>query len=395
MPVFCDLGTVENIEAMIRRRLGKHVLSDHAFAQQLLGGNFIAVLDGLSEYNLPPAHISDFIGSPAGEATCLLMSTRPDVTLRQAVEIKQRVVLVEPQRLKGDQLLAQFETTYLEQDKREPDSIAAPLSEDMKKACRSADDSYLPLLVRLAIRVGGGGKGSVAAVYEKTFELLLSHKGGDDKLLDEAARLCVRTYWQNGVRRIAFQGAAPETQRVLQRLRDAGIVVDDAVGLFRDRPRMVRFFHDSMQSYLTALGVFRGYAPDDTEKPVDGWRQLIRAAGDPVFKGQSDISSEVGAELFQMCLHVFIPPEELKRVFQSDLAAWAKKYERGLSKDDILHACPEDLRKALELQLDPQESAGIFLKKAVDLCTQDTGDREVRYLGILYGGLAPLIWELV
>jgi hypothetical protein len=46
------------------------------------------------------------------------------------------------------------------------------------------------------------------------------------------------------------------------------------------------------------------------------------------------------------------------------------------------------------LRHDPRESAGVFLKKAVDLCTQDVARREVRYLGILYGGLAPLIWQL-
>jgi hypothetical protein len=310
------------------------------------------------------------------------------------VQTPGRAVHVEPQRLKDDQLLEQFEKTYLKQDQSEPGTIAASLSANMKNACRSADGSYLPLLVRLAIRVGGGGEGSVAGVYAKTFQLLLSHKGEDaPQLLDEAARLCVSTYWQNGIRPLAFEGAGPERQRVLQSLRKAGILVDEGVADLPDSPRMVRFFHDSMQSYLTALGIFRGYTGNEKEQ-TDGWKQLCRAAGDPVFKGQSDISSGVGAELFQMCLHVFIPPEQLKLVFQNDLRSWADTHEKGLAKDDVLRACPDDLRGALELQLDPLESAGVFFKKAVMLCSQDAADREVRYLGILYGGIAPLIWQL-
>jgi hypothetical protein len=394
LPVFCSLVKDQSVQDMIRQRLGRHVLSDDAFDQQLIGGHFIAVLDGLSEYDLQPERLRDFIVSEGGQATCLLMTTRPNITYRQAVQTAGRVVLVEPQRLKDDQTLERFQKTYLEEDLREPGSIAAPLSEDMKNACRSADGSYLPLLVRLAIRVGGGGEGSVAAVYAKTFQLLLSRKGEDDpQLLEQAARLCMSTYWQNGIRPIAFAGVTPERQRVLQSLRNAGILVDEGVTRLPDSPRMVRFFHDSMQSYLTALGIFRGYAANEDQN-LDGWHQLSRAAGDPVFKGQSDISSGVGAELFQMCLHVCIPPQQLKKVFQDDLRTWARSYERGLSKDDVLHACPEDLRQALELHLDPGESAGVFLEKAVKLCSQDGAERELRYLGILYGGMALLIWQL-
>jgi hypothetical protein len=303
-------------------------------------------------------------------------------------------VLVEPQRLTEENLEV-FQKAYLEQDGKQPNSIAAPLSERMKAACRAPDQTYLPLLVRLAILVGGGKEGSVADVYGKTFGLLLKRKNKEDpQLLNDAAKMCVSTYWQNGYRRLAFEGIPPKRQEVLQKLREAEILVpyDMRPHPIGGNPRLLRFFHDSMQSYLTALGLFLGKSEED--KVIDGWKELWRAAGDPMFRDKTDIASETAAELFQMCLHVFIPPEQLRDGFKKDLSAWVKKYERGLSKDDVLAACPGDLRQALELQLNDNESAGIFLGKAVTLCAQIEADQEVRYLGILYGKLAPRIWHI-
>ncbi len=400
LPVLCGLGKAGDVESMIRAALGRHVLSEEALAHQLLAGDFIVVIDGLSESDIAPELLRQFIESENGSATCLFMSTRPDKGYRQAVQATpDRTLLVEPQRL-TDENLELFQNTYLEQDRRRPDNIAAPLSDEVKAACRAADGTYLPLLVRWAVRVGGGKESNVAGIYQNTFQLLLQRRDTADRqlddlqLLDDAAKLCVSTYWQNGYRRLAFEGAPPKRREVLQELRNAGILVphDEATPASREHPRMLRFFHDSMQSYLTALGLFRGKS--EGGETINGWRELHNAAGNPLFKDKSDLTSEIGAELFQMCLHVFIPPEQLRDVFKSDFAEWIKKYERGLSKDDILRACAADLRAALELQLDPGESAGIFLGKATALCEQRDLDQEVHYLGILYGKIAPRIWEL-
>jgi hypothetical protein len=395
LPVLCNPFDAPNVEAMIRDSLARHVPSEEAFAQQLLAGDFIVVVDGLTESGLQPDVLRKFIESEPGRMTCFLLGARPDRGYRQAVQtVPGRTLLVEPQRLTEENLEA-FEKVYLEQDRQQPNSVAAPLSATMKAACRAADHTYLPLLVRLAVLVGGGTEGSVAEVYRKTFHLLLSRtEAADPELLDAAARMCVSTYWQNGYRLLAFEGVPSRRREVMQKLWNAGILVPHDVwpDPIRPSPRMLRFFHDSMQSYLTALGLFRGRSEEDEQ--IDGWRGLGRAAGDSVFRDKSDMVSETAAELFQMCLHVFIPPEQLRDVFRLDIAAWIETYERGLSKDDVLKACPMDLGRALELQLEASESAGSFLKKAVKLCAQVELEDEVRYLGILYGKLAPRIWQI-
>lgn len=400
LPVLCGLGKADNFESMIRAALGRHILSEDALTHQMLAGDFIVVIDGLSESEIAPDLLRQFIESENGRATCLLMSTRPDKGYREAVQsTPERTLLAEPQRLTDENLEA-FQNAYLQQDRRQTNNIAAPLSDIVKAACRAADGTYLPLLVRWAVRVGGGEAGNVASIYQNTFQLLLQRRDTADRklddlqLLDDAAKLCVSTYWRNGFRRLAFEGAPPQRREIMQQLRNASILVphDEATHADREHPRMLRFFHDSMQSYLTALGLFRGASEGD--ESIDGWGALRNAAGNPRFRDKSDLASEIGAELFQMCLHVFIPPEQLRDVFKNDFSEWIRKYERGLSKDDILRACAADLRQALEFQLDPGESAGIFLGKAIALCEQHDLDQEVHYLGILYGRIAPRIWAL-
>ncbi|MFY0578318.1 hypothetical protein ACN28S_32015 [Cystobacter fuscus] len=151
-----------------------------------------------------------------------------------------------------------------------------------------------------------------------------------------AGEFCLRTYWINGIRSLRYRNA-PEQER-MQKLLQAGILVPDDVNPRTGQlPSQVRFFHDSMQSYLTARGLFL------REHAADAWDILWRTAADPLFtSAQSEFSSGAGSELFQMCLQVFGPEEKLRRELTRQLLEWALLYDDMLTKRAILDALPEE-----------------------------------------------------
>jgi hypothetical protein len=388
LPVFCEPAKDKTVATLVHEGLGRHALSDTVFAEHLFAGHFVAVFDRLSESEMPPEQLADFVKSEAGQKTCLLLATRPGRPYREALRkvASDRIVLVDPQSL-DENTLAKFVEVYLARDRQDLKTRdrAAPLSEKTRVACRAMDGTtYLPLLVRLAILVGAEAD-SVAKIYRMTFNRLVRDRYPD--LFDKTAQMCVSTYGKQGNQaRVLATEVEKEPRALLQQLYDVGILVSAPAAGPREGaqeheslPTQVRFFHDSMQSYLTAVGLLHS---------ADGWSELEDAACNPHFGRPS--------ELFQMCLHVFKPDERLNQELKKCLRDWANRFERGLSKEVVLRACPDDLREALGLQLHPEESAGIALKKAVDMCGEQAGDvtEEVRLLGIVYGNLGPTIWDL-
>ena len=73
-----------------------------------------------------------------------------------------------PLRL-DDSTIAAFESAYVESDSRLPDRTPALLSPALRRACRTADGTYLPILVRLAVGLGSRAS-SVKDVYELTIQ---------------------------------------------------------------------------------------------------------------------------------------------------------------------------------------------------------------------------------
>jgi hypothetical protein len=398
VPVICKPSKDKTVHDLVREGLGRHSLSDSVFDEHLAAGHLVAVFDGLSESEMTPEQLADFVKGDSGQKTALLLATRPGRPYREELRkvASDRTILVDPQSLNDDSLTV-FMTVYLARDRADPKTrdTAAALSEKTLATCRARDGkTYLPLLVRLSILVGPGAD-SVAQINRKTFDTLVRERYPD--LVDRTVQMCVKTYGEQGNQaRVLATEANEERRALLQQMYNVGILVSaelrgraSAAGPHGDRPNsgdedrslpvQVRFFHDSMQSYLTAVGFFHG---------EDVWSQLPRAACNPIFGRPS--------ELFQMCLHVFKPDDCLRLDLEKGLRDWANRFERGLSKEIVLRACPDDLRQALGWQLSPEESAGIAVKKAVDLCGQQAGDvgEEIRLLGILYGNLGPTIWDL-
>jgi hypothetical protein len=123
-------------------------------------------------------------------------------------------------------------------------------------------------------------------------------------LLDRAAQLYVDTYWKDGYRSLVSEGSG-DGKNVVEALRAAGVLVPvGARSAPGESSPQLRFFHDSMQSYLTARGLFaKGM-----------WDALPRAAGFPKFIEVRQ--GRAASELLEMCVHVFGPQERLRDVMR-------------------------------------------------------------------------------
>src|SRR5262249_15457542 len=116
-----------------------------------------------------------------------------------------------------------------------------PLPDALRAACRDQHGTYLPLLVRMAMTLR---ETSTQVELADIFHNYLRRQFDG---LPEAARWCLDTYWKNGLRRQRFGGT-----KLQQGLLDAGILVPADVA---KPPQEVQFFHDSIQTYLTAVGL--------------------------------------------------------------------------------------------------------------------------------------------
>jgi hypothetical protein len=391
LPVLGD-GKGDLNNEMIERALGRYLISRDMLAPQLKAGDFFIVIDGLSESSVKPDSIKAFIAGEYGAQTSLLFSSRNDEH-RKAFTSSPCWMIVEPRRL-DEETLEEFERVYIEEDERRIKKRLPKLTDELKRSYQGADGLYLPILIRLAILVSGNAIKGVSDLYEATFRRLLKTGAGADEqddrgLLDEAAAVCVDTYWRDGHRTLAYASAPSERFELLERLKDAGILVptDDKPDPFENPPDEVGFFHDSMQSYLTARGLFN----DASQK----WQALERAAGDPILiRAQSDLLTGAGSEIFQMCLHVFRPKDRLRSVLKQDLLRWADSHGDDLSKNNVYAAMPRELDQELRQLVEPEAAASGLLRIAVCMCEKlDEQINDVNNLAILYSRIAPLVWS--
>ncbi|WP_218920875.1 hypothetical protein [Melittangium boletus] len=376
LPVLCD-GRGGALDKTALQALAANPLPKDIHEVLLLRGDYVLVVDGLTESALSTDTLREFLDGGYGNSVRLLLTSRPHLGFRQVVESSSHWMVAEPRRL-DDETLGRFVAAYAPERHQK--------AEEGLEACRGVDGTYLPILVRLALLFGHGSEG-VAALYEAAFRGLLRQQGAsggeDSKLLAWAGDFCLRTYWAHGIRALRYRNAPEQEQ--MQKLLQAGLLVpEDAYVTPGQHPGQVRFFHDSMQSFLTARGLFT------QEHDQATWDCLWRAAADPLFStGPSERVSGADSELFQMCLQVFGPEEKLRRELRRQLLTWAVLHDADLSKRDILSAVPNDRRPRLEalIHTGTELSPRSVLGAAVSICQED-----LTRLGTLYMRMAQRLW---
>ncbi|WNG20397.1 NACHT domain-containing protein [Cystobacter fuscus] len=378
LPVLCD-GRGHTLEGIAFQALTSNPLPKDIHEVLLLRGDYVLVVDGLTESALSTESLKEFLDGSYGHSVRLLLTSRPHLGFRQVVEGARQWMIAEPRRL-DDETLGRFVAAYAPGGHQQ--------TEQRLEACRGPDGTYLPILVRLALLFGhDSGEEGIAALYEAAFRGLLRQQGlsgGEDtELLAWAGEFCLRTYWTQGIRSLRYRNAPEQEQ--MQKLLHAGLLVpEDACVIPGQQPAQVRFFHDSMQSYLTARGLFTRVHAEPT------WDCLWRAAADPLFRTDpSELDSGADSELFQLCLQVFGPEEKLRRELRRQLLEWATLHDDDLSKRDILNTVPEDSRTHLDelLRTDAELSPRSVLRAAVFVCQED-----LAHLGTLYMRLAQRLW---
>ena len=378
LPVFID-PAAEDLEEAAKEALKELGLPEALRDALLEAGDFFLVLDGLTESRLEPEALLRYLEREVGLHAPLLLSARPNEPYRTAMAHAPRWLGVEPKRL-DEAGLVRFQSAYPGVDGK-----PVPFPESLRRICRgrAADGSYVPILVRLALRYGGGDVDSVINLYRAVFAGLLKKDPDDEatsELLAFAESLCLGSYWEHRSRLIVFRDSPDETK--LRELLDAGLLVPADVRP-GPVPTHVRFFHDSMQSYLTARALYARYASRAR------WDCLWRAAGEPGFaREQSDLLTETGSELFQMCSYVFGHDARLRAELGRHLALCAEANDGRLHKDGILEAVPDVLRATLR-ESGRELAPGALLREASRVCREHS-DGEALFQ--LYARIAPLAW---
>jgi hypothetical protein len=359
--------------------LGPELASPEFLPLHLAAGDFFLVLDGVTEVGPAAEEIDAFVRSD-GRRTPVLLAARPDPGYEDAVRRFPHWLAAEPVPL-DDAALDQFVEHY----------GGAPFSPELRSACRGPD-GYVPLLVRMTMTVAGGAgePRTIADVYYAHFIRLFDaqFRGDEQKKISQlqaAARWCLDTYWRDGRRRLPFDGA--ELPSALLR---AGVLVGAGAG---GTPREVAFFHDSVQSYLTAYGLWRldadGYKNPPACPPGMVWelpRVLLRAAGVPAFtRAQTVIVTAGGSELFQMCVAVF-GAGRLRPVLRDELLRWARDHEENLRRQDVLGTLPPGVRATAEKK---RGVTNVLTAAAEEAFRLDGSDGGARRLAQIYSGLAP------
>jgi HEAT repeat protein len=377
-------GKGDSIENMVKEALGATLILEEILPQHLSAGDFILVLDGVSESGLSDKVLAGFFNGPYS-ATRLLLGSRPTPEFHGLVESTPPWMTVEPRRL-DETSLDQFVAHY------KGPVLLAPV----KAACRSVEGTYLPILVRLAMRVNtqGGIITSVADIYREYFLQMFAAQFPDHqerlRFLHEAGRWCLETYWKDGRRNRTYEGT------VLQKaLLKAGLLIPVG-GIIVAKE--VKFFHDSMQSYLTAEGltIEDGKCYKDLPRPEedgDGeWdrrRVLFRIAGYPRFaEASSDIVLTGGSELFQMFLTTFADKEALRRDLHDGLRCWADRHHQELPRRQFKKALPRPVPRKV------QDNCELLHKAIQTGLEADEKAQTAESLGAIYGCLAPLVWAL-
>lgn len=360
IPLYCK-GIDGRLVLSAKQALGAKYVIERAFEDQLQLGFFLIVIDGISEEAPSADTIEVFLRR--GTKTRLLLSSRPDSRYERALLASSNALIVQPMRL-DDNTIQPFEEIYLGNGKQ--------LSDHVRAVCAGPDGTYLPILVRLAataLKAGKDNPKTVADIFEAAFDTLLKVEGE----LERAAALCIDTYWTTGSRTIPARIA--KHQSILDQLIKAGVLVanERSTNVASHKPQELRFFHDSMQTFLTAVGLFN--LPGESR-----WQCLTEAAGDERF-------TRNGSELFEMCIQVFRPKKLLRRKIHDELLGWGKCHYHLFSVAQITKGADFcDFSPSSDLTIKA------VVEAVIQACDVQDIDAAIRNLASVFANLAPVVW---
>jgi hypothetical protein len=393
LPIVGD-RRLKSFEEMVERALAN--FGGTAVSSRLIeSGNLVVFIDDLGESQVDPLNIETFMCS-VGALTRICATIRSGSVYLKAIDRGDRVLVVAPARL-DEANLAAFVEHYNEADAKKSGKPQASVLQHtdasrLATICKSTDGCYLPLLVRLAMRANAHGREltSVSDIYEGSLELLLKRGPNEDEQLWRAVEELARvTYWEEHTRLIATTRVKAGEAQLIDSLLKAGVLVhaDREPSLIRSTPRQVRFFHDSVQSYLAARALGR----------LAQWDALASAAGEEWFqRARSDIMGESTSELYAMCVQVFRPVDLLRERLAEQLWVWQARYHSELTANQVIDAVPEQIRPTVLEAVDQMSGSAECLGTAIVKCKmEDEGCDDATRLGVLYGRLAPFVWPFM
>jgi hypothetical protein len=189
---------------------------------------YVVVFDGLVESNIPPDALDRLAYPLPGVPgrVHLLVSTRPQPLYAQALSNCGPLTTVALSRI-SEGKVREFECACaktLAAAMKLPapacDKAIGALSDTLRTHCVGKDGTYIPILIKLAVVVQEEVT-SISGLYRLALARLLKldplSREFTNQLL-EAGKLCMATYWREGLRSLAFVGAPPHHWDVLRKL---------------------------------------------------------------------------------------------------------------------------------------------------------------------------------
>ncbi|QHT65356.1 hypothetical protein GXP67_01030 [Rhodocytophaga rosea] len=365
---------INDISELIKNELGRFLISEDLFVKEMIAGQYFLMVDGLSEANLKPALLGNFVAfsNEAGVNTSLIFSIRPNERIEKEMNQSQCKIEVNPKKL-DNKTVEVFEQAYLGEGNS--------LSESLRKICRSEKGEYLPILIRLAIIAHNEQIEDISQLYEKTVQILLKNKIQNDyeKTMEKISSLCLETYGKTGNREII---KTADNTELLETLTTCGLLLPtNTNNRFGNEPRTFKFFHDSIQTFFVVRAFFTPEIINDQKKLISLFKDF---ASKPIYsKDKSDIIFKNGSEIFQMGVFVFNSYGiNLTQVFLEDLNQLADTYKLRFSAQNIIDSTSVKLTEFIN----SENSAFAILQIAIEMVSKD-----LYLLSELYHNLLQII----
>lgn len=345
VPVICEV-TEAGPEHDLRRGLKSLGDCEPIVAVEQRLGRYVLVYDDAVTRGLKAERLADLC--ERHPALGVLVVTREYPELVRELGSVARVVVVTPRLLTEGNLEA-FVRAYI-------GTLPVAPFRERAAALRGVGNTYLPVLVRFAIHAYVQGFASatltIRDVYERTMRELLDGQfpGQDDpaaadgrrRRVDEAIErlmdLCRRSHWEAGRPYLEYPRAAADDRQVLALGLRSGLLVDAGAGLAAREPVSVRFFHDSIRSYLVARWAVRAYEPRGEWRPLVDFLEAV--ATRPGFRE---------SEIFPMALSMAATgsARAAADALAERVAGWADEVAAALSLMNVKTAAPFEVAASL------------------------------------------------